>query len=532
MARSWQTVRPGPRPRSRAELLLGAVVIAVSIYVIGYPLFVVRYPPITDLPFHASGMSILRHYWDPAFGFHEQFSLHLLEVPYVSMYVIGALFALVLPMHVAVKAAAFVMLALLPTGLAVMFHGLRKTPLWGVLGLAAVWTNLTHWGFLNFMGALGLYAMAVGFALLAVDRPSRGHTVGLGLSLLAVFFTHIYRFPFALLSVAGVGLLFYPATRRIRPILLALLPSLLVFGVWRAIRPESIAEQGMQLAFDANRWREVREHVVAGFAGAAGIEEQRVFDDFLGAALVVLLCTLFWRVFLRDKRSRHQRPLSFGFGQLMLPLCLCAGYALAYFVMPMRIGIWWYVYPREATSALLVLLALMPDMPRLWYLRAATVLFMSFFVGKIGFFVAEQYFAFEQATADFRAVAADVSQNPRLMYLVFDHAGSSRRVTPFIHLPAWIQAEKGGALSFHFSGWNQSPIRYRVDSPAVPPPVPDRWEWTPQRFRLEQHGAFFDTFLVRSTADPGHLFRGDPAIRQVSHESSWWLYQRSAPAQP
>ncbi|HMR74639.1 MAG TPA: hypothetical protein PKD61_05995, partial [Polyangiaceae bacterium] len=101
MARSWQTVRPGPRSRSRAELLLGAVVVAVAIYVIGYPLFVVRYPPITDLPFHASGMSILRHYWDPAFGFREQFSLHLLEVPYVAMYALGAVFALVLPMHVA-----------------------------------------------------------------------------------------------------------------------------------------------------------------------------------------------------------------------------------------------------------------------------------------------------------------------------------------------------------------------------------------------------------------------------------------------
>ncbi len=532
MARSWQTVRPGPRSRSRAELLLGAVVVAVAIYVIGYPLFVVRYPPITDLPFHASGMSILRHYWEPAFGFREQFSLHLLEVPYVSMYAIGALFALVLPMHVAVKAAAFVMLALLPAGLAVMFHGMRKTPLWGVLGLAAVWTNLTHWGFLNFMGALGLYAMAVGFALLAVDRPSRGHTIGLGLSLLAVFFTHIYRFPFAMLSVVGVGVLFYPATRRIGPLLLALLPSALVFGAWRAIAPKSIAEQGVQLTLDTNRWHEVREHVVAGFAGAAGTEEQRLFDGFLSAVLVVLLCTLFWRALLQDKRVPHPRPVAFAFGKLMLPLCLCAGYAFAYFVMPMRIGIWWYVYPREATSALLVLLALMPDMPKIWYLRAATVVVVSVAVGRLGFFVAEQYFAFEKATLDFREVAKAVPQKPRLMYLVFDHSGSSRRVTPFIHLPAWIQAEKGGALSFHFSGWNQSPIRYRTDSAAVPPGVPDRWEWTPHRFRLDQHGAFFDTFLVRSTADPGYLFRGDPSIEQAAHDGTWWLYQRSAPAQP
>ena len=532
MAKSWQTVRTFPPARSRADLLLGACVVALAIYVIGYPLMVVRYPPITDLPFHASGMSILRHYWDPAFGFREQFSLHLLEVPYVSMYVLGALFALVMPMHVAVKAAAFVMLALLPAGLAVLFYGMRKTPLWGVLGLAAVWTNLSHWGFLNFMGALGLYAMTVGFALLAVDRPCRRHSIGLAVSLLAVFFTHIYRFPFAVLSVVGVGVLMYPATRRIRPLLLPLLPSLVVFGVWRWIRPDSIAEQGMKLALQENRLQEMREHVVAGFVGAVGLEEQRLFDDILSALLVVVACTLFWRIFIRDKRVAHPRPITFHIATLLLPLCLSAGFTFAYLVLPMRIGIWWYVYPREATSALLLLLALVPDMPRIWYLRAATLAVVGWSLGKVGFFVAEQYYAYEQVTADFRAVSAAVPQRPKLMYLVFDHAGSARRITPFIHMPAWVQAEKGGTLSFHFSGWKQSPIRYRKDSPAVPPPVPDRWEWTPQRFQLARHGAFFDTFLVRSTADPGYLFRADSSIRQVAHEDTWWLYQREAKSQP
>ncbi|MEZ4226071.1 MAG: hypothetical protein R3B13_34310 [Polyangiaceae bacterium] len=514
-----------------ANLVFAALSVSVVLYVVGYPLFVVRYPPMTDLPFHASSTSVLRHYWDPAFGFREQFSLHLLEVPYVSMYVIGALFALVLPMHVAVKCAAFVMLALLPAGLAVAFHGMRKTPLWGVLGLAAVWTNLTHWGFLNFMGALGLFAMSVGFALLALDRPSRRHSVGLTLALLGVFFTHIYRFPFALLAVVGVGVVMYPATRRIRPLLLPLAINAAVFGGWYAIRPKDVGEQGAKLALDMTRWREVRDHVVAGFSGKPGLEEQLLFDQLVSVLLVAALCALVWRALLRERRPAQSRPVAFAVGATLLPLLFSAGFALAYFALPMRIGIWWYVYPREATSALLMLLLLVPDMPRAWYLRAPLVALPCFALGRIGFLVAQQYYEFEAATQDFRAMAARVPPRPKLMYLVFDHAGSSRRVTPFIHLPAWIQAEKGGALSFHFSGWNHSPIRYRRDSPAVPPPVPDRWEWTPQRFRLEQHGAFFDTFLVRSSADPSHLFRADPRIHPVAHQDTWWLYQRE-PAQP
>src|SRR5258708_7400516 len=74
-----------PSPRS----VLGLAAVAITAYVIVYPFCVVTYPPITDLPFHAAEASILRHYFDPAFHFREQFSLHPLDAPYVSMYVIG-----------------------------------------------------------------------------------------------------------------------------------------------------------------------------------------------------------------------------------------------------------------------------------------------------------------------------------------------------------------------------------------------------------------------------------------------------------
>ena len=69
--------------------------------------------------------------------------------------------------------------------------------------------------------------------------------------------------------------------------------------------------------------------------------------------------------------------------------------------------------------------------------------------------------------------------SPKLMYLVFDHSGSTRSTTPFIHLPAWIQAEKGGWLSWHFVSWDLHPIRYRENDAHVPPPRPERWEWIP-----------------------------------------------------
>jgi hypothetical protein len=165
-------------------------------------------------------------------------------------------------------------------------------------------------------------------------------------------------------------------------------------------------------------------------------------------------------------------------------------------------------------------------MPKVAWLRLPLIAILAVFLGKLGYFSALQFWQFERATADFNAVASQVSPAPKLMYLVFDYSGTPRRVTPFIHLPAWVQAEKGGALSFQFVGWKHSPIRYRDDPAHVPPAVPDRWEWTPERYRHAQNGAWFDEFLIRSRREPAYLFQGDLTIAPIAHEGTWWLYRR------
>ena len=57
------------------------------------------------------------------------------------------------------------------------------------------------------------------------------------------------------------------------------------------------------------------------------------------------------------------------------------------------------------------------------------------------------------------------------MYLVFDHGGSNRASTPFLHLPAYIQAERGGFLGFNFAWWDAAPMMFRKpeDPEAVLP---------------------------------------------------------------
>ncbi|WP_437935537.1 hypothetical protein [Sorangium sp. So ce341] len=541
----------GAARRAPLGAALALVVVAASVYVIALPLAVVRYPPMTDLPFHAAQTAALRHYLDPAWHFREQFTLQPLAVPYMSMYALGALLMLVLPPVAAVKVAAAAMLALLPAGLAVLFHGLKRSPLLGVLGLVLVWCNLTHWGFLNHMGALGLFAMVVGLTLLLVDRPSRGRQIALALALVALFFTHVFRFPFAIAAVVGAAIVVFPATRRLRPIALPLAPSLVLFAAWLAVRTDTLHAAPFTPALHWERLGEVPSLLFTSFTDPTEAAAARRAARLVLAALLVCLGGAAVQLAASmsaparapatpmpapavpaaapppaaDARQRAFTRLA-----ALVPIACAAVFLGLFLSLPLQIGLWWYVYPREIVAALFLALGAFPDLPRSPWLKVPAVLALAAAAMSLGDVARDNYRRFDHSTRDFDAIIARIPRAPRLLYLVFDHGGSTRATTPFIHLPAWVQATRGGWLSFHFAVWDASPIAYRPRAEpgaVVPPPTPLRWEWTPEKFDVRRHGAFFDWFLVRRRAGADHLFARDPSIVPVDHVGDWWLYRRA-----
>ncbi|WP_104984528.1 hypothetical protein [Sorangium cellulosum] len=553
---------------------LALVVVAASVYVIAVPLAAVRYPPMTDLPFHAAETAALRHYLDPAWHFREQFTLQPIAVPYLSMYALGALLMVVLPPVAAVKVAAAAMLALLPAGLAVLFHGLKRSPLLGVLGLSLVWCNLTHWGFLNHMGALGLFAMVVGLTLLLLDRPSRGRQIALALALVALFFTHIFRFPFALAAVVGTAIVLFPATRRLRPIALPLAPSLVLFAAWLVARPKTLRGEPFAIEPHWDRLREIPSLLFTSFTDPAeAVAAGRAARLVIAALLVCAAGAALRRAGAfagpasapappgpSAQRAPSEPPLApsepplapsepplappsppsplawlarqwtFTRAAAFVPIACAAVFLGLFLTLPVQIGLWWYVYPREIVAALFLAFGAFPDLPRSPWLKVPVVLALSGAAISLGAVTLDNYRRFDRATQDFDAIIARIPPAPKLLYLVFDHGGSTRTTTPFIHLPAWVQATRGGWLSFHFAVWDASPVAYRPRTEpgaVVPPPTPLRWEWTPEKFDVRRHGAFFDWFLVRRRAGARNLFAKDPSIVPVDHVGDWWLYRRT-----
>ncbi len=521
MKRLWRRARRRP-----AEAAAWALALSACCWVILTPLLVARYPMMTDLPFHAANAAVIKHYWDPAFHFREQFVLQPFAVPYMSMYLIAALLMTVMSAVSAMKVAAAVMLALLPAGLAVLFYGMRKSPLLGLSGLLLVWSGLTSWGFLNFMGALGLFAMVVGVTLRLLDRPRRGLGWLLCGLLLVVFFTHPFRFPFAVCAVIGCAVVMYPATRRYRPAVGPLLLPLALFGSWWWSRPAALAGDFGPLALHRERLRQAGHFLFRSLRGKAesvAYDQAITIMGYLVVGLVVL--------FVLQARWRHRRAKDWAWvtGAAVVVASCALVFLGLYLVLPMQIGLWWYVFPREITSALFVALALLPDLPRQGWLKLLAVAVFCAAMLPITKLVIDSYRAFDRATVDFAAISKRIPQAPKLLYLIFDHHGAPAINTPFIHLPAYVQAEKGGWLSFHFATWGASPVIYRPRSEpgaVVPPATPLRWEWMPRRFQVRRHGHFFNWFLVRQRHNPSSRFRADPSIKLVAHEGSWWLLRR------
>ncbi|MEP7122609.1 MAG: hypothetical protein ABJE95_16925 [Byssovorax sp.] len=517
--------------RSPLEFTLAFAALVAAVYAIAAPFAAARYPAMTDLPFHAAQTSTLRHWLDPSFHQQDQFEIHPLAVPYLSMYAVGAALMTIFPMIIAVKIAAALMIALLPAGLAVMFHGMKKSPLLGLLGLGPAWSSLTHWGFLNFMGAIGLFAMAVGFTFLVVDKPTRGRQIALAATLITLFFTHIFRYPFALCAVVGTAIVMYPVTRRLRPIALPLLPAIALFVVWLRVRPPVLEGSMGPLSVHKERLADFPAYLGGAFTDPA---EKLAFESLFRTLVVVALVCLAaraWAYLEGGEIERERGDLTWDALALVIPLGCAAVFLALYLVLPMEIGLWWYVFPREATAAAFLLLGAFPDLPKPLWMRAPLVAALAAGGLRVSAVVTKNYAVFDQATADFAAITKEIPRSPKLLYLVFEHGGSTRTTTPFIHLPAYVQAEKGGWLSFHFATWGATPIQYRTrgePGAVIPPATPLRWEWTPQIFNVTRSGAFFDWFLVRRGSSPDALFQADPSIERVDHVGTWWLYRRRA----
>lgn len=497
-----------------ALLVLGALVVR--------PLWLCEYPPLTDLPQHALATSVIAHLHDPAMRYDEVYAVDLFGRPTAAFYLVAAGLTEVLPLRAAVKGAVAVAMLSVPLGLFLLLAASRKDPALAVLGIVPLFGTLLHWGFVNYLLAAGVYLATLAAIVHDLDAPRPARAALVVLASLLLFFTHVWGV--AVLAATGVPLALV-AARGLRGRVRALAPlvpcGVLSMAWWAFARPP-VAETGppLHLALETGRATHLLDDLAGGLSGPGLALAMR------WGALAVLgiagLCAL--DLFLRPVLPRFRAPGVRPLGRLDLALLtLPLVHFVLYLVLPMDVGGWWFVYPREAFFVAITLPAALPE-PALRPVQILAVVLAVVASPWPADEAARRWPEMDRWTAGFDEVAERIPRGSGVMALVAATRAPGP-YAPLLHFGAWANALRGGHPAWSFAVFGASPVYHPPGK--EPPRLPVRWEWTAtSQFRFESHGRGWDHFLV-GHAPVTRLFRGhlgrDVEVVVKRHE---WAYVR------
>ena len=135
---------------------------------------------------------------------------------------------------------------------------------------------------------------------------------------------------------------------------------------------------------------------------------------------------------------------------------------------------------------------------------------------------------FDREARGFDDVIAQLPDAPRVYFLNQDVSGSVIETYAYLHFHAYIQARRGGLISFSFPElfWN-IPVRLREDA-GIPVPTEES-EWSGQNFYYNEVGNFYDFVLVRGPEKrPGVDPLADSPYERIYSNPPWELYQHPA----
>jgi hypothetical protein len=493
-----------PRPRVRPSTVLYLLVAVLATA----PAWIVRHPPLEDLPFHVSTLRVIHSYGDPAYGFQQDFFLNLTHTQYALYYVVGSLLAY--PLGVQIASIGMMCLYLGGTVLALraLLAAIGKDERLCLFVLPLLVNPIFLYGLLPFMCGMPLMFLALALAVRHIERPSRRRGAALALVAVALFFAHVV--PYTLFGVAFAAL--FPWTRPGKWLAAALpvVPSLGAVAWWM-----SLSSQGKE---STGALAQAFEHppplaAMAKWPTWAFDVFRDSSDEWHFIALAIIgIVTIGLAQGDRDRAKPAARAL------VVIPI-FCV---VMFFCTGSMLGDVWLLSERFPVPCLMSLVPLMrmPGRGRgLLVTGLALALGVSSTVN-----VCRHFIKFERdEVGDFDAALATMEPRKRVAGLIFDKSSSVVNDVPFLHFVSYYQAEKGGLVQFSNSGALYWPVRFKPDRAPPPGGRPRlRWEWEPQQVPIGELYPYYDYVLVR-----GYGFSPPPGTFRVSWRGDRWTVYAS-----
>ncbi|HZU84491.1 MAG TPA: hypothetical protein VE987_16290, partial [Polyangiaceae bacterium] len=298
------------------------------------PAWIVKHPPLQDLPFHLATIRALRSFHDPAYGFDQNFVLTLGRTQYVIYYVVGALLSL----FVGVTGADVLLVSAYLGGtvlaLRELLRALGADERLSLLVVPLLVNTMFAYGLLPFLVAIPLMLWGFAVAVRQFERPSVATGVALGVLALALFYSHVL--PFGLFCIGYAALFPWHKPSRWWACAWPALPVASVLGWWTFFTAAGKLARGAATDSGADPRRPI-DAAIADLPNWFANVFRDTSDEIVIVALALLVVAALG-LSLGD--ARRANPLARRYAAVPLACIVC------YFVLPEGHGYIWLIAQR------------------------------------------------------------------------------------------------------------------------------------------------------------------------------------------
>ncbi len=498
---------PALRVRPTTPLYLLVALLASA------PAWIVKHPPLQDLPFHLATIRVVRSFSDPAYGFADNFVLTFGNTQYVVYYLLGA----ALSMLVGVVAANVVLVSgyLGGTVLALrsLLRALGRDERLSFLVLPLLVNVMFAFGLLPFLLGIPIMFWALGAAVRHFERPTPRSGVLLGALALTLFYSHVSPFGLFCIGVAAM----FPWTRPSRWLVSAapIAPSALVLLWWATHTAAGKLVSGAATDAAADPRRPIDAAILDAPNWFTNVLRDTSDEVMLVALAIVVVASLGLSLGDPDRAKPVARRY------VILPLACIA----FYFVLPEGHGYIWLICQRFPILFAMTAIPLvrMPQGARGVLVTAAALA-----VGTAAIVnTCKHFIRFErEEVGDIDGAIDSMDANKHVCALIYDKGSSIVHNQPFMHFGSYYQVRKGGVVMFTYAGYAHWPFDFRPGKyPPPGGPARQRWEWTPEAVPIGEIFPYYDYVLAR-----GSGFRPPQGTYHVKwRDDHWTVWAKDSP---
>jgi hypothetical protein len=476
------------------------------------PAWIVKYPPLQDLPFHVATLRLIHDHGNPAYGFADVYRLDLVHTEYLLYYLIGDSLAFVLGVKVASVAMMCLYLGGLPLATWALLRALGRDERLTLFVVPLGVNVMFCFGLLPFVFGFPTMLAALAVAVKHFEKPTPRRGVALGVLAILTFYAHVL--PFALFGVGCIALFPWSRPGRWLPSGAPLAASLALVAWWVF---GSSAGGGALEALKNQRPFATFDGAMSQFPRWTTNVFSDQTDEFWIIALgFVALAAMGLSLGDRDAAKAVARRW------FLLPVACVLGYV----TLGNMLGDVWMFGQRFAVPAMLTSVPLlrMPGRGRGVVVTAAA---LAVAMGSITN-VCKHFVTFDrEELGDFDGALESMAPRKRVAGLIFDKTSAvmSDLYAPYLHFVSYYQAEKGGVVQFAYTGFPHWPVQYQPGRYPPPGTMPRlRWEWTPEAVPLSELYPYYDYVLTR-----GEGFRPPPGtFRPVFRGRKWTVWERDS----